>query len=219
MTILTSLLIIAITWAALFVLFSLNKFRTRDGFLANAPRVSLSSVSAPPKPPGTLLTKAGVLFVFKVNILTILLVLSAAFSSSIEQYLALVKVDLPLWVNIAGSILFVINNIWGYYSLVFNPNYTPLYKVPPQQFILATQGPYRMIRHARYASEAFQNIILFLFTGIWLPLLGLIGWVAIYHQARAEENFLMAVAGQEYAEYRQKTGMFFPKLGRKHTIE
>ena len=219
MTIQNKLLIIAITWATLFVLYSINRFLIKDGVLSHSSKIFLSNVSVPAKPPGTLLSKVGVLFVFAVNIITIILILISALSSSIDQYLVLVKINLPLWANIVGSMLFVIGNIWGLFAMAFNPNYTPLYNVPPQQFILATQGPYGIIRHPRYASEAFLNIALFLFTGIWLPLLGLIGWVAIYHQAHAEENYLMALAAKEYGEYRKKTNMFFPKLRRKRTVE
>jgi protein-S-isoprenylcysteine O-methyltransferase Ste14 len=219
MTIQSKLLIIAITWATLFVLYSINRFLFKDRLLPRSSKVFLSNRFAPAKAPGTILSKVGVLFVFAVNIITIILFLIDTLSSSINQSLVLLKVNLPLWATVVGSILFVIDNIWGFLAMVFNPNYTPLYTVPPQQFVLATHGPYGIIRHPRYASEAFQNITLFLFTGIWLPLLGLIGWVAIYHQARAEENYLMALAAKEYGEYRKRTNMFFPKLRRKHTVE
>jgi len=217
MTSQNKLLIIAMTWTTLFVLYSINRFLLKDGLLKHSSKVFLSREFVPSKPPGTILSKGGVLFVFAVNIITIILILIDALTSSINQYLVLVKVIFPLWVNVVGSILFVIANIWGFFAMVFNPNYTPLYNVPPQQFILATQGPYGVIRHPRYASEAILNIALFLFTDIWLPILGLIGWIAIYYQAHAEENYLMSLAMKEYGEYREKTNMFFPKLRGKHT--
>lgn len=50
----------------------------------------------------------------------------------------------------------------------------------------------------------------------WLPLLGLLGWIAIYDQARAEEEILMMLAGEKYEKYRQRTGMFFPRLKGIH---
>jgi protein-S-isoprenylcysteine O-methyltransferase Ste14 len=203
------LLIIALTWVVLFVLYSAIRFLLKDRLLTHSTKIYLPNAPAPAKPPGTLFSKIGVLFVFAVNIITIILVLVDALSSSIGQSLMLVKVNLPYWVQGTGSLLFVIGILWGFFAMIFNPTYTPLYKVPPQPFILATQGPYAIIRHPRYAAEAFLNIALFLFTGIWLPLFGLIGWIAIYHQARAEENYLMAVAAKEYGEYRKKTRMFF----------
>lgn len=211
--------IIAVTWTTLFVLYSINRFLTRGGFLKPSAKILLSSISIPGKAPGTLFSKAGVLLVFLANIASVFLLMVDVLSSATHPTLALVKVDLPLWTNIAGSILFVMNTLWGFFAMIYNPTYTPLYRLPPDQFILATQGPYSRIRHPRYASEAVLNIVLFLFTGIWFSLLGLIGWAAMYYQARAEENYLMALAAKEYGEYRQKTGMFFPKLRRKQQME
>lgn len=213
------LLIIAITWATLFVLYSINRFLIKNAFLRHSPKITRSHMSTLSKPPGTIPSEVGVLFVFVVNILTIILLIIDSLSSSINQYLVLIKVNFPLWVNVVGSVLFVFNTIFGFFAMVFNPNYTPLYTTPPQEFILATKGPYGLIRHPRYSSEAFLNIALFLFTGIWLPLLGLLGWVFIYYQARAEENYLMVLAAKEYGEYRKKTNMFVPKLQRKHSVE
>lgn len=213
-------LIVGITWAVLFVLYSIERFLLRDKLSNHISKGRLVNVPGrAAKPPGTLLSKVGVLFVFVVNIVSIMLLLIAALTSSPGQSLALVKVNLPLWVNAVGGMLFVADTIWGFFAMVFNPNYTPLYSAPPQQFVLATRGPYGITRHPRYTSEAFLNIALFLLTGIWLPLLGLIGWIAIYRQACAEENYLMMLAGKEYGEYRKKTGMFFPKLGGKRLIE
>jgi len=126
-----------------------------------------------------------------------------------------ISVDLPPWVNFSGSILFVLDAVWGLLALLFNPNYTPMFQPMKKQFLLATRGPYAVMRHPRYAAEIWLNVILFLFTGIWLPLLGALGWVAMYYQARAEENLLAALAGEEYDRYRQSTGMFFPRLTRE----
>jgi len=213
------LLIIAITWAALFVLYSVNRFLLRSAFPHHFSKTVVSRVSTSSKPPGTILSKIGVLFVFVVNIATVILLLADLLSSSTNQYTAFVKVNLPLCVNVGGSILFVLDTIFGFLAMVFNPNFTPLYTTPPQEFVLATQGPYQIIRHPRYAAAAVLNLALFLFTGIWLPLLGMIGWIAIYFQSRAEENYLMTLAAKEYGEYRKRTSMFFPKLLRIHTVK
>jgi protein-S-isoprenylcysteine O-methyltransferase Ste14 len=73
-----------------------------------------------------------------------------------------------------------------------------------------------VIRHPRYAAEAWLNIILFMFTGIWFPLLGALGWIAMYYQARAEDEILLTLAGEDYEKYRKRTGMFFPRLKGIH---
>jgi len=48
------------------------------------------------------------------------------------------------------------------------------------------------------------------------PYARLAGVVAIYDQARAEEEILMMLAGEKYEKYRQRTGMFFPRLKGIH---
>ena len=93
MTIQSKLLIIAITWATLFVLYSINRFLIKDRLLPRSSKVFLSNRFAPAKAPGTILSKVGVLFVFAVNIITIILLLIDVLSSSIDQYLVLVKVN------------------------------------------------------------------------------------------------------------------------------
>lgn len=201
------------------MLYVLNRYLIKDSLMRRSPKVFLSSESNQANKPGLLLSKTGVLFVFAVNITTFVIIFAAALAPSVGQNLAMIKVKLHLWTNFLGSILFVIDYIWGFFALVFNPNYTPLYKSLPNQFILATQGPYSILRHPRYTSEALLNIALFMFTGIWLPLLGLIGWAAIYYQACAEERYLMILAPKEYGEYRTKTGMFFPKLTKRAKVQ
>ncbi len=209
------LLIIALTWAPLFVLYSINRFFLKNRFLKRSSTIILPNQPVGVKPPGTFLTQVGALSVFAVNILTIFLVIIAAVPTPICQYVAVVRLDLPLWVQITGSVLFMLNNIWGSLTMIYNPNYTPLYSRPPQGSVLATHGPYALIRHPRYACEALQNLVLFLFTGFWLPLLGLIGWAGMCQQARAEEDYLMRLVPKEYGEYRERTGMFFLKLKQK----
>ena len=69
MTSQTKLLIVAMTWATLFVLYSINRFLIRGRHLTRPSKVFLSSESLSAKPPGTLLSKVGVLLVFIVNII------------------------------------------------------------------------------------------------------------------------------------------------------
>ena len=211
----TSFLIIVITWSVLLVLYGFHRFQGKNRLLNQAIFIS-SPLSHLVTPPGSLLSKLGVLFVFMVNIITILLLALDSLTASVNQYLVLLIVNLPLWVNIAGYVLFLISTLWGFSAVIFNPNYTPLYKFPPEKFILATQGAYKTTRHPRYATEALLNISLFLLTGIWLSLLGLIGWLAIYHQAKAEEDYLRTLAPVEYGEYLQRTIMFLPvRIGKQ----
>lgn len=215
----TQALIISVTWVALLASYILYRRFLIQTFANRFPVIKVDKRPNQDISSGSPLSKAGVLFVFGANIITIMLVFASASSEIIDEYVSRVSIGLPRWMNVVGSILFALYSIWGLLVLVFNPSYTPLYKKPGNQFPLATQGPYRVIRHPRYAAEAALNIALFLFTGIWISLFGIMGWPAIYQQARAEENFLMRVAGSGYAEYYRNTGMFFPKPGLRGTDE
>lgn len=208
-------LIIITTWAVLLVFLLVSRNYVKQRFLENSPIVRISGASGQDNKPGSPWSKIGALFVFIANIATFALVFTAAISPSVIQRLDWISVDLPPWVNFLGSILSVLDAVWGLLALLFNPNYTPMFQPMKKQFLLATRGPYAVMRHPRYAAEIWLNVILFLFTGIWLPLLGALGWVAMYYQARAEENLLAALAGEEYDKYRQSTGMFFPRLTRE----
>lgn len=205
-------LIIITTWATLLVLLPASRNFVKRRFLEGSTIVGLSNVSGQDGKPGSPLSKIGTLFVFAANIATFALIFTEAISPPVALRLDWMSVDLPPWVNTLGSLLFVLNAIWGQLALCFNPNYTPLFRAMKDRFLLATRGPYAVVRHPRYAAEAWQNFILFLFTGIWLPLLGVLGWTAMYYQARAEEEILMTLAGEEYEKYRRRTGMFLPRL-------
>ena len=208
----TESIIILTTWAALLVFLPSSRNFVKQRFLKDAPKFRISTASDQNNKPGSPLSQIGTLFVFIANIATFALVFPAAISPASIQPLDWLSVHLSPWVSILGSILFVLNAVWGQLVLLFNPNYTPLFQPMRDQFLLATRGPYAVLRHPRYAAEAWLNIILFMFTGFWLPLLGAFGWIAMYHQARAEDEILLALAGDEYEKYRQRTGMFFPKL-------
>ena len=205
-------MIIITTWVALLVSLLVSQNFVKRRFLGGASIIRIPNASVTDNKPGSPWSKIGTLFVFAANIATFALVFAAAVSPSAVQRLDWISVDVPSWVNVLGSMLFVLDAIWGLLALLFNSNYTPLFQAMRDRFLLATCGPYAVVRHPRYAGEVWLNVILFMFTGIWLPLLGALGWIALYRQARAEEEILMTLAGEEYEKYRQRTGMFFPRL-------
>ncbi len=157
------------------------------------------------------LRSAGVLSVFMANIATIAMLSVGAFSKQAESILAGARVRLPIEVNILGAIVFILYGVWGTLVLVFNPSYAPFVLQPKAAIRIATKGPYAMVRHPRYVAEALLNVILFLFTGFWFPLLGIIGWPAMVRQAAAEERFLAAVAPEVYSRYAASTPAFIPR--------
>lgn len=201
-----------ITWGVLLALYALNKHFIKHNFLKAPILVGLSAV--PVSRPGSFIAGAGVLFTFVINIVAVGVVFSRAMSPSFENAVQFLRFELPLWVHVTGSILFVLYSLWGLLVLFYNPNYTPLYKQLRGQYVIVTEGPYRLVRHPRYAAAALANLIFFLFTGVWLSLLGILGWAAVYAQGKAEEQFLLTLAPDAYGAYRRRTGMFFPRVRR-----
>mgnify|MGYP001228459622 CR=1 FL=1 len=223
MSTLVQIVIISSTWALLLILYTLDKFITKHRFIKSPVVVDVDAASAagavpavgavPDSRPGSFIAGAGVLFTFVINLVAVGVVFGYALSASFASAARFLWLDLPLWVNITGGVLFVLYSLWGMVVLFYNPNYTPLYKpLRGRRYIIATEGPYRWVRHPRYAGAALANLIFFLFTGVWLSLLGLLGWAAIYAQSKAEEQFLLALAPEAYGAYCRRTGMFFPRL-------
>lgn len=202
--------VVLVTWGVLLALYALNKYVIKHNFLKSPILVDLSTV--PVSRPGSFIAGAGVLLTFVSNIAATGAVFGCALSPSFANAARFLRFELRLWANVAGSVLFVLYSFWGLLVLFYNANYTPLYKQLHGQYIIVTEGPYRWVRHPRYAAAALANLIFFLFTGVWLSLLGILGWAAVYAQGKAEEQFLLTLAPQAYGEYRRRTGMFFPRI-------
>ena len=211
--------IILATWAVLLALYAVNRYGLKSRFLKDPIVVTLASSAAPDFKADSFLSRAGTLVVFMANIATFGLVFLLWLSPSTGRALSVLRLALPFWVQAVGGVLFVLYSFWGLLVLFFNPNYTPLYKNLRGRYVIATEGPYRWVRHPRYAAEAVLNVALFLFTGFWTPLLGLCAWPALYAQARDEERLLLMLAPDAYGAYRQTTGMFFLKLRRTGVVQ
>jgi protein-S-isoprenylcysteine O-methyltransferase Ste14 len=85
--------------------------------------------------------------------------------------------------------------------------------VPNQRSDLVTGGLYARIRHPIYAF----NALLMLCAAVIVPTIPMMT-VTVVHvtllilKARNEERFLLEEHGERYAEYRRRTGGFFPRL-------
>jgi protein-S-isoprenylcysteine O-methyltransferase len=78
---------------------------------------------------------------------------------------------------------------------------------------LITHGPYRWIRHPLYTFGALLFLSLSLVTQIWLiPLLVVPTFAILLQRTTIEEKALQERFGEEYTQYSQRTGRFFPRL-------
>ena len=81
------------------------------------------------------------------------------------------------------------------------------------QGTLITDGPFARIRHPIYA----LSVLLMLWTVVIVPTAPMLVIAAVHialmnMKARNEERHLLAVHGDAYARYLQRTGRFFPRL-------
>ncbi len=116
---------------------------------------------------------------------------------------------------ILGTVMIAVGcimNIMGRFNLGRNwANQIKIY----EEHTLVQTGMYKIVRHPLYAS------IIFMFYGACLVYKNLLCFTAVtlvfipfmYYRAKQEETLLTSWF-PEYTVYRQKTGMFFPKLFR-----
>jgi len=81
---------------------------------------------------------------------------------------------------------------------------------------LATSGPYKYVRHPIYAGMyvLFLGLGLVFFSWWWFIIMMIFApfW---YLECRSEEKELMERYGGKYAEYKNGTGMFLPRMGNR----
>lgn len=102
--------------------------------------------------------------------------------------------------------------IWTFHTLGRNLTDTV---VTRKDHTLVTSGPYKWVRHPFYGSAAFICVAATLLSANWLVLLsGAAVLSLLVLRTKTEEQKLLERFGEDYAEYCQQTGRFFPRLGQ-----
>ena len=133
-----------------------------------------------------------------------------------SDYNLIFIIDLPILVNWIGIIGMWFLGVWVSITFIYNVNYTPCTnQMKEEKYALATGGTYKYIRHPAYIAGIFEILFIFIATGAWIILFGLIGFLALPYQAREEEKILREMFGEIYDDYTSKTGRFFPKIWKE----
>lgn len=169
--------------------------------------------------PGTKFSRYGLLIGLTINAFMIILSLFIYANEELRT-VSWFLLDLPSWMNWVGIGLFWIYYYWGSQVMRYNINYRPLYQRLPSKYLLATGGPYHIIRHPMYVSKILSGIFLFLASGIWIQLVGVgIATIALPIQARSEEELMRQCFGTHYQDYQKDVGRFFPKWTKKPSFK
>lgn len=123
------------------------------------------------------------------------------------------SVPLPAWARWAGVAVGVAGGalmVWTFRTL--GPNLTDTV-VTRRDAYLVTDGPYRWVRHPFYCAAGLAILANSMVAANWFLLLtGTLVLALIAVRTRTEEEHLLARFGDEYRDYRARTGKFLPRL-------
>jgi protein-S-isoprenylcysteine O-methyltransferase Ste14 len=129
------------------------------------------------------------------------------------QWMAWSKIGLPdvlRWLGFLLGILSVFGIYWLFSSI--GSGITPTSGTRTQH-TLVTSGPYRWVRHPLYTVATSLFIAFGMMADNWfIPLLGILAFIAMAIRTPKEESNLIARFGEDYRQYMKRTGRFFPKL-------
>ena len=163
-------------------------------------------------PPGSKVSRNIILIGFGAGMINLTATIALCAIGVYDDLPFWVVLELPSAVHYISFALIVVYYCWGVLVVKYNVNYTHCYSRMPQEYRIATGGPYALVKHPMYVAKGIFPVIMFFATGFVPFLFGLVSWLGIPHQAKSEEELLRNSGSREYEEYARKTGRFFPKL-------
>ena len=132
------------------------------------------------------------------------------------RWMAWSSLSLPDWLRWIGVGLIIIGVLtlnWGLRSL--GKNFTDTV-VTRKEHTLVTSGPYRWVRNPLYCSYFVIVTGMTLLMANWFPAVaGAFVLTLVVIRTQKEEENLIERFGDEYRDYMQRVGRFFPRLHRQ----
>lgn len=115
-------------------------------------------------------------------------------------------------IQFVGLALYVLAKIWQMWTDSYLEAYFTGAKSPQSQSVM-NQGPFRFIRHPRYAGVIAGKVgCALIFASVFGWLLALV-WTAVYtRKVRREETHMCKLLGESYKEYSRKTARLIPGI-------
>jgi protein-S-isoprenylcysteine O-methyltransferase Ste14 len=114
------------------------------------------------------------------------------------------------WVGVVGFSGSIAWLIWMFHTLGHNLTDTV---VTRRDAHFVDNGPYRFVRNPMYTGVLMAEMSLGLALGTWLlALAGSVVFTLFALRTRTEEKYLIERFGNQYRDYMERVGRFFPKL-------
>jgi len=114
------------------------------------------------------------------------------------------------WIGVAGFGCSVAWLLWMFTALGRNLTDTVVVR---RDAHFVESGPYRFVRNPMYCGVLGMALSIGLALGTWLlPVAGTVVFVLFVLRTRTEEKYLIERFGDQYRDYMQRVGRFFPKL-------
>lgn len=123
---------------------------------------------------------------------------------------------LPAWLRWAGFALGLLSvGFWTWTQVTLDKQWSAQLQLTKEHHLVTT-GPYARIRHPLYAAMFGWSAAVALLTANWIfvgaAILSIAGTLA---RVPKEEQMMLEAFGDEYKDYMQRTGRFFPRLTRR----
>lgn len=123
------------------------------------------------------------------------------------------SVPLPTWLRWIGVGLGVIGAVLAIAVFRFlGMNITDTV-VTRAKHTLVIDGPYRWVRHPFYLAFLIAVVAATLVTANWfIALFSIASWLLVVKRTKTEEARLVERFGDQYRQYMERTGRFFPRI-------
>ncbi len=132
----------------------------------------------------------------------------------IDSYTKILQIELPFVLRMLGALGVLVSTIFlAWTTKTLGPHFSPSLEIHDDHQLVTT-GPYRLVRHPMYVGNVIWIVSFTLLSAWWIFSIYLIMFVVFIMIIRTpqEEQMLLKKFGEQYQQYMNETGKFFPKL-------
>jgi len=162
------------------------------------------------KPAKTVEPLAARIFTGAVTAAAFVLLFNASFHMGVLRHRMLPSGPAQEWTGIVLTFAGAVIAIWA--RLILGGNWSAMVTVKVGHELIRS-GPYAYVRHPIYSGLLLAVIGTAIEIAEWRGLLAIVlASIALLLKAQREERFLTGEFGENYAQYRQGTGLLVPKV-------